>query len=129
MTRWLVWLLAWALPVAVACGQFEDPFSASASIRSTQAQVEVAVRFGVPVGHYLYADKITVEADSGVLTPREHPEGKEKDDEFFGRIRAFEEDVTLRYGLKDASGDSVVITVGYQGCSSSTGTARIFSST
>lgn len=81
----------------------------------------LAARWVIAPGHYLYKDKLTFELKnaSGIgIGAVELPVGEEKEDEFFGRIRVFHNEVAARLALErnDADPAEVTLAVGYQGC-------------
>jgi len=94
----------------------EKAFRFSARLIDPQT---VEARFAIAEGYYLYRDKIhfTVEpAAAGLAVPR-LPEGKIKEDQFFGRVETYRGDVMVSLALKDARpGQQVVIAAESQGC-------------
>jgi thiol:disulfide interchange protein DsbD len=94
----------------------EKAFRFSARLVDPQT---VEARFAIADGYYLYRDKIrfTVEpAAAGLIVPR-LPEGKIKEDQFFGRVETYRGGVVVNLALKDAKpGEQVVIAAESQGC-------------
>ena len=94
----------------------EKAFRFSARLVDPQT---VEARFAIAEGYYLYRDKIhfTVEpAAAGLAVPR-LPEGKIKEDQFFGRVETYRGDVVVSLALKDAKpGQQVVLAAESQGC-------------
>jgi thiol:disulfide interchange protein DsbD len=88
------------------------------SARLIDAQT-VEARFKIADGYYLYRDKIhfAIEpATAGLVVPR-LPEGKVKDDAFFGRVETYRGDVVVSLGVKDPKpGQLIVIAAESQGC-------------
>ncbi|MEM9404143.1 MAG: protein-disulfide reductase DsbD, partial [Pseudomonadota bacterium] len=80
----------------------------------------VEVAFQVTPGHYLYKDKISVTINSEVAQAGnpDLPAGELKNDEFFGEMEVFHNDVISRVPVARATPDAMDldITVGYQGC-------------
>ena len=81
----------------------------------------VVVRWTIADGYYLYRDKFkfAVKDRLGVeLGTIELPPGKVKEDEFFGRVEVFYQQVEVIVALRRTATDSteIVLDVGYQGC-------------
>ena len=79
----------------------------------------VEARFMIADGYYLYRDKIhfTVEPAAAGHSVPPLPEGKIKEDQFFGRVETYRDGVVVKLTLKDARpGQEVVITAESQGC-------------
>lgn len=81
----------------------------------------VVVRWTIADGYYLYRDKFkfAVKDASGVeLGALEIPPGKVKEDEFFGRVEVFYQQVEATVALRrTAVGPTeIMLDVGYQGC-------------
>ncbi|HXX82634.1 MAG TPA: protein-disulfide reductase DsbD domain-containing protein [Casimicrobiaceae bacterium] len=79
----------------------------------------VEARFAIADGYYLYRDKIrfSVEpADAGLSVPS-LPEGKVREDQFFGRVETYRGSLIVTLGLANAAvGQKVVIQAESQGC-------------
>ncbi|MGM0594841.1 MAG: protein-disulfide reductase DsbD [Pseudomonadota bacterium] len=78
-------------------------------------------RWDIAPEHYLYKDKISftlTDAGGVALGAAELPEGKMKDDEFFGRIETYTGPIEVRLPLQrnDLDPTTVKLEVGYQGC-------------
>jgi thiol:disulfide interchange protein DsbD len=79
----------------------------------------VEARFMVADGYYLYRDKIhfAVEPAAAGLTVPPLPEGKVKEDQFFGRVETYRGDVVVNLALRDPKpGQQIVIAAESQGC-------------
>ena len=77
----------------------------------------IEARFAIADGYYLYRDKIRFSvdpADAGLTVPV-LPEGKIKEDQFFGRMETYRGSVAINLDLKNA-GPKVVIQAESQGC-------------
>jgi len=88
------------------------------SARLIDAQT-VEARFRIAEGYYLYRDKIhfAIEPAAGGLAVPRLPDGKVKDDPFFGHVETYRGDVVVNLGLKDAKpGQLIVIAAESQGC-------------
>ena len=80
----------------------------------------VEVAFQVTPEHYLYKDKITVEAVSDVAQAGRPnlPDGEMKVDEFFGEMEVYHDDVIAEVPIARATPDAMQLelAIGYQGC-------------
>jgi thiol:disulfide interchange protein DsbD len=88
------------------------------SARLVDAQT-VEARFMIAEGYYLYRDKIhfAIEPAAAGLTVPRLPEGKVKDDQFFGRVETYRGDVVVNLAVKDPKpGQQIVIAAESQGC-------------
>jgi len=79
----------------------------------------IEARFAIAEGYYLYRDKVhfAVEpASAGLLVPP-LPDGKVKEDQFFGKVETYRGDVVVNLALKEPKpGQQVVIAAESQGC-------------
>jgi thiol:disulfide interchange protein DsbD len=88
------------------------------SARLVDAQT-VEARFMIADGYYLYRDKIhfAIEPAAAGLTVPRLPEGKMKEDQFFGRVETYRGDVVVKLAVKDPKpGQQIVIAAESQGC-------------
>jgi thiol:disulfide interchange protein DsbD len=88
------------------------------SARLVDAQT-VEARFMIAEGYYLYRDKIhfAIEPAAAGLTVPRLPEGKIKEDQFFGRVETYRGDVVVKLAVKDPKpGQQIVIAAESQGC-------------
>ena len=79
----------------------------------------IETRFTIADGYYLYRDRIrfTVEPAAAGMTAPVLPEGKVKDDQFFGRVQTYRGNLTVNLALRDmAPGQKVVVVAESQGC-------------
>jgi len=79
----------------------------------------IETRFAIADGYYLYRDRIhfSVEPATTELTAPALPEGKVKEDQFFGRVQTFRGSLLVTLGLKDPTpGQKVVVVAESQGC-------------
>ncbi len=103
-----------------AVGYAQDEEVTVAATLETAGQPTVVVRFGVPAEHYVYADRVTVDADSVELTPVEVPEPKLKPDPFSDEdVGVFDHDVTFSFRLSAVPAEGIALQVGYQACNQS----------
>lgn len=80
---------------------------------------EVLVRFAVAPGYYLYRDKLafSVETSAATLGKANLPRGQVKEDEFFGRVEIYRDEVVIRIPVKAAGGsDRFTLIARSQGC-------------
>lgn len=92
-----------------------DAFRLSASL----AGPEITVRYRMAEGYYLYRDKFQFSTDPAkALARAPHlPRGIAKEDEFFGKVEIFRNEVVIRIPVRLAKGrDQVVLKVRSQGC-------------
>ena len=75
-------------------------------------------RFAVEDGYYLYRDKIAfaVEPAGPPLGTVELPPGKEKVDEFFGKVQTYRGNLVVKLPLAQAGSKSLVLVADSQGC-------------
>ena len=76
-------------------------------------------RFSVENGYYLYRDKIQFALDPAVpaLGAVDLPPGKEKVDEFFGKVQTYRGDLVVKLPLAQAAGSrQLVLVADSQGC-------------
>ncbi len=79
----------------------------------------VEARFLIADGYYLYRDKIRFSADSGVkLGTAKMPDGKVKQDEYFGRVEYYRGDLRIRIPVTFPSGapKDFNLKAAFQGC-------------
>ncbi len=81
----------------------------------------LVARWTIAPEHYLYRDKFTfnlTDADGVRLDTPRIPAGEEKDDEFFGRIQVFHDEVVVRLPLlrDNTAPTPMTLEAGYQGC-------------
>ncbi len=112
-----------ALDEAVGDGDEERVLSADEAFQVDASVVDgnrIAVDVVIAPRHYLYKEKFSfaLEADGVTIAEVQMPEGEEKDDEFFGRIRVFHDGLSAYLPLARANtaATDAVLTIGYQGC-------------
>ena len=114
-------LLLFAFLVSFAhADEFLDPAVAfKPSARALDAQT-IELTFAIAKGYYLYRDKFrfTVDGESVTLGTPVFPKGKEKDDENFGKVEVFYNNVAVRLPVeRNASGQlPLKLNVTSQGC-------------
>jgi thiol:disulfide interchange protein DsbD len=110
--------LAGAVPAFAQVNPLPPDKAFRFSARLVDAQT-VEARFMIADGYYLYRDKIhfAIEpAAAGLAVPR-LPEGKVKEDPFFGRVETYRGGVVVNLAVKDPKpGQQIVIAAESQGC-------------
>jgi thiol:disulfide interchange protein DsbD len=77
----------------------------------------IEARFAIAEGYYLYRDKLRFNAEPGPLGPVALPPGKVKEDEFFGKVETYRNQVVVRLPLPAAApGRAVTVVAESQGC-------------
>lgn len=80
---------------------------------------EIVVRYDVAKGYYLYRDKLkfAVEPSTVALGTARLPPGRVKEDEFFGQVETYRDDVLIRISVKRPAGsEPFTLIVRSQGC-------------
>lgn len=110
--------LSQALDVASGQQEVVDPERAFLiDVASVDAQT-LRARFTIADCCYLYRDKTRFELAGGRLGTYELPQGKVKNDEFFGEMQVYYDGFEVRLPVGDlAPGTTALLKVGYQGCS------------
>jgi thiol:disulfide interchange protein DsbD len=75
----------------------------------------IEARWDITPDYYLYREKIAFRADGAKLGTPELPKGKEKDDEFFGKVETYRGQLIIRIPVIEGSG-SLVLKAESQGC-------------
>lgn len=75
----------------------------------------IEARWDITPDYYMYREKIAFRADGAQLGTPELPKGKEKDDEFFGKVETYRGILTIRIPVIEGSG-SIVLKADSQGC-------------
>jgi thiol:disulfide interchange protein DsbD len=119
MMRSLFILFSFLISLAHA-QEFLDPAVAfKPTARALDGQT-IEVRFEIAKGYYLYRDKFrfALDGDSATAGPPVFPKGKEHDDENFGKVEVYYQQVAIRLPLiRNASGVlPVKLKVTSQGC-------------
>lgn len=93
----------------------EEAFPYNISISPTNASI--SVEFDIQPGHYLYQSKFNYSSSSGNEFQFNFPEGKEKEDEFFGKQIIYDHPLVFQINLKEALSDNESFVLHFQGCS------------
>jgi thioredoxin:protein disulfide reductase len=111
--------LASVAQVAAADRELLSPDKAFRLSAQLSKATEILVRYDVAQGYYLYRDKLkfTVEPSSVVLGGARLPPGRVKEDEFFGRVETYRDEVLIRIPVKRSAGsEPFTLIVRSQGC-------------
>ncbi len=77
----------------------------------------VEARFVIADGYYLYREKLKFALAPGTLGPVALPPGKIKEDEFFGKVETYRNQLVVRLPLgQAATGQAVTVSAESQGC-------------
>ncbi len=125
--RWLVLAGLLALGPASAthtpAGQEQEllpPDEAFAFSAEGTGPDTITARWEIHEGYYLYRDKLRFKSETGgvALGEAKIPEGKVKEDEFFGKVQIFREQVAVEVPVAEGAGpgDTVELTAAFQGC-------------
>ncbi len=113
-------LLSALAPVALAGG--DEPLPPEEAFRFTAKRLpsgELEITGRITDGYYLYRHKFGFAADpaSVKLGAAQLPPGKEKVDEFFGRVETYRNEVKVRVPVEEAgAGGRATLVVAHQGC-------------
>ncbi len=112
----LLFLVAALLLNVVAFAEAEplDPEKAFQISAQVTAKNRVEVRFKIEKGYYLYRDKTRVSAQGATLGAVDLPKGKVKQDENFGRVETWRDEVRFNLSVKATAPYTLKITT--QGC-------------
>lgn len=93
----------------------EEAFPYEISISPTNSSI--SVQFNTQPGHYLYQSKFKFSSSSNVDFQFNFPEGKEKEDEFFGKQIIYDQPLVFQINLKEPLADDESFVIHFQGCS------------
>jgi thioredoxin:protein disulfide reductase len=115
LTRLLafLWLLL-ASCLALAAEPLDPEQAYKFSARALDEKT-IEARWDIQPGYYLYRHKIAFGADGVKFGAPELPKGKEKDDEFFGRVETYRGQLVARIPVLEGTG-SLVLKADSQGC-------------
>lgn len=113
-----LWLAALLAAMPLAAQTFLDPQEAfRPSVRALDDRT-LEVRFEIAKGYYLYRDNFRFASDALTLGEPQRPPGKEKQDETFGRVQVYYQEVAIRLPVeRDTSAPlAFALRVTSQGC-------------
>jgi thiol:disulfide interchange protein DsbD len=101
--------------------EFLDPDVAFRLGAEAESPDLLVARWSIAKGYYLYRDKFTFDVEKGdgiTLLPAELPAADIKEDEFFGRMEVYHNDIEVRIPIERSSPATtdLELRVGYQGC-------------
>lgn len=114
----LALVLAAALPALAQISPLPPEKAFRFSARALNPQT-IEARFQIADGYYLYRDRIhfSVEPAATRLAVPPLPDGKVKEDQFFGKVQTYRGGLIVNLSIKDAkAGDKVVLVAESQGC-------------
>lgn len=76
----------------------------------------IRLNWKIADGYYLYRHRMSAEVGGGRASPLQLPAGAAHDDEFFGRVETFRNDVEGIIENVVADGDRITLQLRYQGC-------------
>jgi thiol:disulfide interchange protein DsbD len=77
----------------------------------------IEARFVIADGYYLYRDRIKFTSDPGTLGGASLPPGKVKEDQFFGKVETYRNQLVVKLPLEAAApGAAVTVSAESQGC-------------
>mgnify|MGYP001083810881 FL=1 len=108
---------ALALFPVVHAEEFLDPEVAfKFTARALDANT-LEARWQIADGYYMYRDKFRFEVDGATLGTPQLPAGKVKEDEFFGKVEAYRNDVRITLPIQRSAGaTAVTLKTVSQGC-------------
>lgn len=111
-----------SLAVGIPAHEQANPLPPDRAFRFSARLIDartVEARFTIADGYYLYRDRIhfAVEPVGAGLSVPSLPEGKVKEDQFFGRVETYRGGMTVNLLLKDPKpGQPIIIAAESQGC-------------
>jgi thiol:disulfide interchange protein DsbD len=77
----------------------------------------IEARFVIADGYYLYRDRIKFTVEPGMLAAATLPPGKVKEDQFFGKVETYRNQLVIKLPLEGAApGSAVTVGAESQGC-------------
>jgi thiol:disulfide interchange protein DsbD len=115
--RLLLLLLALATPPAFAEEPLEPEQAYRFSARAIDADT-VEARWQIADGYYMYREKIRFAAEPATVTlgAPAFPAGKVKDDEFFGKVETYRQEVAIRIPVQAGGATTFTLKAVSQGC-------------
>ncbi|AHF01719.1 protein-disulfide reductase [Thiomicrospira aerophila AL3] len=107
-------LIITALPLKAS----DDLLDPDDAFRLQPVQVidgQLAISWQVAPGYYLYQDRLGVESADIQLQAIQFPPAKDKNDPFFGQVKIYDKDFTLRVPYQGQA-QQATLTIRYQGC-------------
>jgi thiol:disulfide interchange protein DsbD len=114
-------LLSLLLALAALPAAAGEPLEAEQAYRFSARAIDdhtVEARWQIADGYYLYRHKIRFSAEAGTVKLGEpvFPAGHAKDDEFFGRVETYRDDLRIRIPVETNGATSFTLKAVSQGC-------------
>lgn len=110
-----LWLLLLTFCVQAQGGLL--PADKALAFKAEVVNDEILLHWKIAKGYYLYKEKISILADSPErLGKVKFPKAKVKNDEFFGNIGTYRNNVTVSVPVLPGKEKSILLSVSYQGC-------------
>lgn len=90
-------------------------FSAQQHVNSTTQEKSVNLHWDIAEGYYLYQKELRVVGTQTEIAPLSFPPAEEHQDEFFGRVLIYREQLDLPLSLRNANSNTQLEVI-YQGC-------------
>ncbi|MDC9714887.1 MAG: protein-disulfide reductase DsbD [Gammaproteobacteria bacterium] len=115
MKRFLLSLLLF-LPLAQAADELL-PADKAFAFQAEVVDDKILLNWDIAKGYYLYKEKIKISSDySARLGEASFPIAKIKNDEFFGKVGTYRDNVLVVIPVLKGEAKSIVLNVGFQGC-------------
>ncbi len=114
----LIRLLALCWLALAGIAQAAEPLDPELAYRFSARALDentIEARWDIAPDYYLYRHKIAFTAAGAKLGAPDLPKGKEKDDEFFGKVETYRDQLVVRIPVLEGSG-SIVLKAESQGC-------------
>jgi len=114
----LIRLLALLWLMAAGCVQAAEPLAPEVAYRFSARALDertIEARWDIQPAYYLYRHKIAFAADGARLGDYALPPGKEKEDEFFGKVETYRDALVVRIPVIEGGG-AIVLRGDAQGC-------------
>ena len=118
LAAWVASALAIAVPALSQVNPLPPDKAFTFTARALNPQT-VEAKFAIADGYYLYRDKIRFSVDPATagLTVSPLPEGKTKEDPFFGKVETYRGRLIVNLSLRDSiAGQKITIQAESQGC-------------
>ncbi len=106
---WLVW---------ASCAHAAEPLDPEQAYRFSARALDeqtIEARWDIQPDYYMYRNKIAFRAVGAALGEPALPKGKEKEDEFFGKVETYRGELVIRIPVLEGGG-AIVLQADSQGC-------------
>lgn len=114
----LIRILAFLCLAIASLAQAAEPLEPETAYKFSARALDektIEARWDIAPDYYLYRNKIAFRADGAKLGEPEMPKGKEKQDDFFGKVETYRGALTIRIPVLDGSG-TITLKADSQGC-------------